>query len=112
MVPPDRQQKTVAQLQYELLAARPYHYTSDDLLFLVHALRTGVAEEDQASERAAFFAKAQACLRASPLAKTYGWGLHFDEQGRVALYPRGSADYQRWHADPTLTHLKAMRSRR
>ncbi len=29
------------------------------------------------------------------LAKTYGWGLHFNAEGRVALVPVESADYRR-----------------
>lgn len=84
---------TVASLQHEILASRPYELTSDDLLFEVHAARTGVAESEREEERRAFFAKSQACLRASPLAKRYGWGLHHDEQSRVALVALGSNRY-------------------
>ena len=67
---------SIAQIQHELLTRQPYHYTSDDLLFEVHALRQGIAAKDRKPAREAFFAKPQACLRASPLVKQFGWGLH------------------------------------
>lgn len=67
---------SVAALQYALLAAEPYAWTSDDLLFEVHARRHEIAPEERAAARHMFFAKPQACLRASPLVKTFGWGLH------------------------------------
>ncbi|MEE6273043.1 DUF6157 family protein [Georgenia sp. MJ206] len=77
---------SVAALTYELISAAPYTLTSDDVLFTVHAVRKGIAEDDRAQAREEFFAKPQACLRASPLGKTYGWGVHHDAEGRVALY--------------------------
>lgn len=103
---------TVASLQHELLTSRPYALTSDDLLFEVHAVRKGVPEADLEEERQAFFAKSQACLRASPLGKRYGWGLHHDEQSRVALVPLGSERYQALANDSSIKQLKAMRSKR
>lgn len=109
-VPPEKVTPTIAQLQYELIANNPYHYTSDDVIFTVHALRSGIDPVEYPARRAAFFAKGQACLRASPLAKQYGWGIHHDHEGRVAIYPRGSEAYQRFASDPALKQLKAMRS--
>jgi hypothetical protein len=103
---------TVASLQFALLADHPYELTSDDLLFRVHALRHGIPAERLAEERARFFARSQACLRASPLAKRHGWGFHFDADGKVALVPAGSEEYRRLASDPALTQLKAMRSKR
>ncbi|PJJ72875.1 hypothetical protein CLV46_2452 [Diaminobutyricimonas aerilata] len=103
---------TVAQLQYELIAAHPYGSTSDDVLFAVHAERQGIPEPERAVERERFFARSQACLRSSPLGKRYGWGLHHDAQGRVALVPVGSEEYRRLETDPALTQTRAMRSKR
>lgn len=76
---------SIAQLQHALLSASPYTMTSDDLLFEVYAQRKDISEEEREDARAAFFAKPQACLRASPLVKQFGWGLHHDAEGRVAL---------------------------
>lgn len=110
-VPPQKgEAKSVANLQFELIAQHPYQYTSDDLLFSIHALRNGLPNNE--AERAAFFSKGQACLRASPLGKRYAWGSHHDAEGRVAIYPAGSEEYQRLAADPDLKHTRAMRSKR
>lgn len=103
---------TVARLQWELLAERPYAYTSDDLLFEVHAIRNAIPDAEREAARAAFFSRSQACLRASPLPKKFGWGLHHDAEERVALVPADSEDYRRLSDDPEVTTRKAMRSRR
>ncbi len=111
-VPPEKPEPTVARMQFELIHANPYSYTSDEVLFAVYAARNRIAPEEQGARRAEFFAKGQACLRASPLAKSYGWGIHHDGEGKVALYDRGSEEYDRLRADASLTQLKAMRSSR
>jgi hypothetical protein len=103
---------TIAALQYELIGAQPYEHTSDDVLFAVHAIRQAIPAADRAAARAAFFARDQACLRSSPLGKRYGWGIHHDAAGRVALIPLGSAEYAALAADPAVRQLKAMRSKR
>lgn len=113
-IPPQKkEEKTVASLQFELVIDNPYKFTSDDLLFRVHATRNkinGKAALD--AEREKFFSKGQACLRASPLTKRYGWGVHSDEKGRVALYPMESAEYKKLSKDKSLEHVRAMRSKR
>jgi hypothetical protein len=43
--------------------------------------------------RKEFFAKPQACLRTSDLCKKYGWGVHHDREGRIALYSVSSPEY-------------------
>lgn len=103
---------SVAALQYELISTNPYELTSDDVLFEVYATRHGVAEVDRPEAREQFFAKAQACLRASPLAKRYGWGIHHDSEGRVALVSVSSPEYEAIVADTSVKQLKAMRSKR
>ncbi|WP_427868642.1 DUF6157 family protein [Leucobacter luti] len=112
-IPPERAGgPSVARLQFELASERPHELTSDDLLFTVHALRNAVPDADRDAARSAFFAKSQACLRASPLPKRYGWGVHHDAEGRIALVARGTAEYERLAADPELKQLDAMRSSR
>lgn len=112
-VPPvNGEKKTVAALQHELIAAQPHTYTSDDVLFEVFARRGNVPAEDWESARRAFFAKDQACLRASPLCKRYGWGIHHDADGRVALVAVESGEYASLQSDPAIACVKAMRSRR
>lgn len=103
---------SIAQLQYALVSARPYAMTSDDLLFAVHALRNGIAEADRAEARAAFFSKGQACLRASPLVKQFGWGVHHDAEGRIALVGVESEDYRALDERADVKSIPGMRSKR
>lgn len=113
VVPPENAAKpTVATCQFNLIAEHPYEMTSDEILFAVHVIRAGIIEAEIDEERGRFFAKAQACLRASPLGKRYGWGSHHDEHGRVALHGVGTAEYERLAGHPELAHRAAMRSAR
>jgi hypothetical protein len=102
---------SVAALQFDLLSAAPFALTSDDVLWQVACARKGTDPAD-ATARDAFFAKPQACLRASPLVKTHGWALRHDAQGRVALVDPGTADYAAAVADPGLTKSPGMRNAR
>lgn len=104
--------KTVALMQFEKIAKHPYVYTSDDLLFGIFAERGELGEAELEAEREKFFSKGQACLRSSPLGKRYGWGIHFNAEGKVAIYPRESGEYIRFRDDPALEHTRAMRSKR
>ena len=97
---------SVAGAQHTLLAGQPYAMTSDDLLHAAHLARGGD------KDRASFFAKPQACLRASPLVKQFGWGIHHDGAGRVALVAMESADYARLVADPAVKKTPGMRRAR
>ncbi|MEK6540883.1 MAG: DUF6157 family protein [Pseudomonadota bacterium] len=108
IVPP--KPDSIAGRQHALLVANPYAMTSDDLLFAVYAAKSGLA--DTAEGRAAFFAKPQACLRASPLPKQYGWGVHHDAAGRIAIHAVGSADYDSLMNDAAVKKVAAMRSKR
>ncbi len=112
IVPPEKPEPTVARLQYEMISEHPYRYTSDEVVFAIHARKKGIPPADLDARRAAFFSRGQACLRASPLGKRYGWGIHHDPDSRVALYPRESEAYRRLSGDPALKQVKAMKSAR
>ena len=96
---------TVAAVQHGLLAT-PYAITSDDLLHAAHRARGG----DKSRED--FFARPQACLRASPLVKQYGWGVHHDGEGRIALLGMESAEYRQLLDDPAIAKTPGMRRAR
>lgn len=102
--------KSVALLQFEMISHNPYQFTSDEVLFHIHALRNNLSPNDE--NREIFFSKGQPCFRASPLTKRYGWGIHFDEEGKMALYNLDAPEYQKLKQDVVLTHLKAMRNKR
>lgn len=97
-VPPDRQGgMSKPRIEYELLSEQPYTYTQKELLFEVYMRHKGLLSADEAEAvrlREEFFAKPKACMRASMLPKKYGWGIHFDEAGKAALFPVGSSAYR------------------
>ena len=117
-VTPETAEPSVADLSHRLLAGQPYELTSADVLFTVHADRAGVPETERAAARREFFARDQACLRASPLGKRDGWGLHADAEGRLALVGRETPEYAELAAgrvpgsDAPVTVVRAMRSSR
>lgn len=104
------ERKTVAHLQFDKLSKHPYEYTSDDVLFQVHAERNELVEEEYEEARRQFFSKGQACFRASPLTKRYGWGIHFDGKGKMALYSMDTSEYDQYINDPSIKTVKAVRS--
>ena len=103
---------SIAALQHQRLADAPYGLTSDELLFDIHAERQSIAATDREAARQAFFSKGQACLRASPLVKSFGWALHHDEEGRVALVDPASARFAELSERAEVTKLSGMRSKR
>jgi hypothetical protein len=103
---------SVAGLQYAIIGSAPYEMTSDDVVFEVFARRRQVGEADRAAARTAFFSKGQPCLRASPLVKSHGFGLHADEGSRVALVAVESDDFARLVADDSVTKRPGMRTLR
>jgi len=106
---------SVARAQFELIASEPHRWTQEDVLVATSGALRGhddLDEEERARLREEFLARPQACMRASPLPKTHGWGLLLDHEGRVALHGVGPPDYQRLSTDPGLTQLQAMASRR
>lgn len=104
--------ETAATIQFYKIKENPYTYTSDEILFDIYVSKNQIGFDNIEKEKAQFFSKGQACLRCSPLAKRYGWGIHFDSQGRIAIYAIESDDYSRLKDDPNLKHLKGMRSTR
>ncbi len=104
--------KTVASLQFDLVSKNPYKYTSDDVFFQVFADRNDLTQTEYKEAREKFFSKGQPCFRASPLTKRYGWGVHSDKDGKIALYGCETTAYQRLSQDKSLKIVKAMKSRR
>lgn len=102
--------KSIAQMQYELISANPYKYTSDDILFHVFAERNDLTKAELKDAKEEFFSKGQACLRASPLTKTYGFGVHSDTNGKVAIYGMETSEYEKLVTDKSIKKIKAMRS--
>lgn len=111
-IPPEKKSgKTLANRQFDLIMKHPYQYTSDDVLFQCFAQKSDL-KGNLTMARTAFFSKGQACLRSSPLAKRYGWGIHSNEEGKVALFGVESEEYAYFYVDKRLRVVKAMRSKK
>lgn len=104
--------KTIARLQYEMLKDNAYKFTSDDVLFQVFAERSDLQNNALQAARDQYFSKGQPCFRSSPLTKRYGWGIHSDGEGKIAMYAVDSEQYRRISADKSLKIVKAMRSKK
>ena len=96
-VPPVKGEKrSVANLQFDMLYDHPYEYTSDEILFSVFATRKEIARADMEQERQRYFSKGHPCFRASPLTKRYGWGIHANAEGKLAMISSDSAAYRQF----------------
>jgi len=112
MPPVKEDKKSIANLQFEMLFENPYEYSSDEIFFSVFAIRKELLEGDMEGERQNFFSKGQPCFRASPLTKRYGWGIHNNEDGKIAIYGAETKEYKKFVADSSLKKVMAMRTKR
>ena len=102
--------KTKAVVEYELLVKHPYTYTEEDIAFEVYAVLHDLPKASWPKERGKFLTKGHPHLRVSALAKRYGWGIHNNAEGKVALVAVESRVYKRLMEDPRTTKVKAFRS--
>ena len=112
MPPLKGEKKTIANLQFELLYENPYKYTSDDVLFVVFAIRQKLQKQEHKELREQFFSKGRPCFRASPLTKKYGWGVHANEEGKIAIYGAETVEYNDFLKNDAIQKVKAMRTKR
>src|SRR5438093_6653287 len=104
--------KTKAVVEYELLVKHPYTYTEEDIAFEVYAVLHVIPKASWPKEREKFLSKGHPHLRVSALAKRYGWGIHNNDEGKVALIAVESRDYKRLMKDPRNTKVNALSSTR
>lgn len=107
---------TIPLSQYEFLIDAPYEHTLEELMFAVYVRREGLSESDAKAQskeiRAKLFDKPYPCMRASPLPKSYGWGVHHDAKGKIAIYGVDTEEYLRLVGTSGLDIVTAMRSSR
>lgn len=111
-IEPPAGKPSVASQQYALISSEPYAHTSDDVIFARVAEKEAIPESDRAEAQAAYFEKGRPCLRTSPLPKQFGWGIHADAEGRVALVAADSDRYAELLADDSVKKIAAMRRSR
>ena len=106
----DKRTKTV--VEYELLVKHPYTYTEEDIAFEVYAVLHDIPKASWPKERERFLSKGHPHLRVSALAKRYGWGMHNNAEGKIALVAVETAEYKRLMKDSRIIKIKAFRSKR
>ncbi|MBX3255254.1 MAG: hypothetical protein KF862_14030 [Chitinophagaceae bacterium] len=112
-IPPVKEDaKSIAAMQYEMVSKNPYRYTSDDVIFACFAAKNNLAQSELEAGRNTFFSKGQACLRSSPLTKRYGWGVHSNHKGKIAIYGMETVEYKNFMKDKKLKIVYGMRSKR
>ncbi len=102
IVPPAHESKTIHRIGYEVLTENPYRFTEPEFQHEVHVVRRGRPDLRIESYN----------IRRSPLAKQFGWGIHRDANGKLALIACESEEYQRLLADPKVKKTPAFRSAR
>lgn len=71
-----------------------------------------IAEKDRPEAHKDLFSKGQPCFRSAALCKRYGFGIHSNNEGKVALYPVESTEYEGFLGDDSVVKVKAMRNKR
>jgi len=102
--------KTKPVIEYEMIANHPYKYTEEDIAFETYAVLHNIPKAIWPKERQTFLSKGHPHLRVSALAKRYGWGIHNNAEGKVALIAVNSLKYKKLMKDPRTTKIKAFRS--
>ncbi|MCU9614582.1 DUF6157 family protein [Caldibacillus lycopersici] len=109
---PKNEKPTIASIEFELIKNNPYHYTQADVQFQTYVRKNKLETENLAELKDQFFSKPKACFRASPLVKSYGWGIHYDNEGKIALYAVNSEEYLALEKEAHIQKLKGMRTKR
>ena len=111
-VPPVKRNKTLANIQLEMVLENPYKYTSDEVLFECFVQKNDISESEKEKARSEFFSKGQPCFRCSAVSKRYGFGVHSDADSKIAFYPVESKEYRDFLKDDSVKKVKAMRTKR
>ncbi|MGE7989176.1 DUF6157 family protein [Lysinibacillus fusiformis] len=109
---PRNNKPTIASIEFDLIKHNPYKYTEADVQFQTYLIKNQIESNsfDEISKQ--FFQKSKACFRASPLVKKYGWGIHYDDEGKLALYDVNSEEYEQFLHSDQITLLNGMCSKR
>ncbi len=109
-IPPRKEKLSIANLQFDLLKSKPSQLTSDDILFEIFSERNDISSSEKENARKEFFSKGQACFRASPLTKRYGWAVYYNSDGKMKLLSTDSDEFKKLKNSDDVTKVKAMRN--
>ena len=96
----NREQPTIAMHQYDVLTEMPYQLTYKQLKEEVHRTRRGKEFTDEQLETY--------MMKRSELCKIYGWGVHEDKNGKLALVGCETKEYRRLLRKPGVQRVKAL----
>ena len=96
----NREQPTIAMHQYDVLTEMPYQLTYKQLKEEVHRTRRGKEFTDEQLETY--------MMKRSELCKIYGWGVHEDKNGKLALVGCETNEYRRLVRKPGVQRVKAL----
>ncbi len=102
-------------VQYEMVMAAPYKYGHKDLIWATYLNKEELSDLTSMEEemhREKLFSKGHPCLRASALTKRYGYGAHYNTEGKIALIPMETEEYQAFLKDDSVKKVPAMRRSR
>lgn len=54
-IPPVKRNRTLADIQFEMITEHPYKFTSDDVMFECYAQKNDISLKDRADARRVFF---------------------------------------------------------
>jgi len=99
IIPTSKSKKeTVKEVVYRVLNENPYKYKQNDLFYEVHINQM---KKDKTLKLEKYK------LQRSELCSLLGWGIHGDEEGRLALVPIESSEYKSLLENPSITKKKA-----
>ena len=94
----NRKEKTVTMHYHDLLMESPYCFTYQQARKEVHENRRGKTDLKLNSYD----------MRRSELCKIWGWGVHADRNGKLALVGCETDEYQRLLKDSSVRKIKAL----
>jgi hypothetical protein len=98
--PPLGDKKTIARIDYEVLIENPYVFNEREFFKKVHY-----------EQRKRFDLKIETYnIKRSSVVQTYGWGVHRNREGKLALIPMESAEYKK--LQETIKNTKSYRKKK
>lgn len=90
--------ETVKEVLFKVLKDNPYHYKQFDLFNEVHVNQMGKSKSLKLDRYK---------LQRSELCALLGWGIHGNEEGKLALVPTESPEYKELLNNPNINIKKA-----
>ena len=93
----EKSSDTITMIQYDELSKNPYKYNEYEFQKQVHHIRREKPELNIDKYD----------IRRSELCKKYGWGIHINEEGKVALVGAETDQYKALQVNPSIKKVSA-----